>query len=84
MAEQGTRWDSKLDISVNEDSSSSDKTAGTLALARMFEYCETEARALNLPFVAYCLSLAMGALAEQVDDLDSGWSTELRFRRGGD
>jgi hypothetical protein len=37
-----------------------------------------------LPFVAYCLSLAMGALAEQVDELDDGFSAVPRLDRKGD
>jgi hypothetical protein len=84
MAEQGTRWNSELDILMKDDNLAVDKVATKLALARMVKYCEAEAHESSLPFVAYCLSLALGALAEQVDDLDGGWSTEPRLRRGGD
>lgn len=79
MAEQGTGWDSELDISLGEEKSTLDQTTSRLAFARMVKYCEQEAFTLNLPFVAYCLSLALGGLAEQVDDIEGGW-TEPRFR----
>lgn len=79
MAEQGTGWDSELDISLGEENSAKGSTQDKLAFARMVKYCEQEALGLKLPFVAYCLSLAMGALAEQVDDIDDGWA-EPRFR----
>lgn len=34
------------------------------ALARLVRYCESEATGLQLPFVAYCLSIAKAALVE--------------------
>ena len=37
---------------------------GVAALARLVRYCEAEASDLRLPFVAYCLSVAKVALAE--------------------
>lgn len=78
MAEQGTGWDSELEIAIGEGPNR-ERADNRLALARMVKYCETEARENNLPFVAYCLSLAMGALAEQVDDLENGWSVGSRL-----
>lgn len=50
------------------------------ALARMVRYCEDEANSLNLPFVAYCLSLATGALAEELDEKLIDWDSALRLR----
>ncbi|MCW5712930.1 MAG: hypothetical protein KIT43_00245 [Bauldia sp.] len=83
MDGQGTGWDSQLAIGSGEGSAR--ETADSkLILARMMKYCEDEAQALNLPFVAYCLSLAMGALAEHVDDLDAGWSHAQRLPRRAD
>lgn len=40
--------------------------SGVEALARFVKYCEAEAAGLNLSFVAYCLSIAKDALAEEV------------------
>jgi len=40
---------------------------GIAALARLVKYCEAEAADLKLSFVAYCLSIANGALAEEYD-----------------
>lgn len=80
MAEQGTRWDSQLE-NVSGEAAALDRASSSLVMARMMKYCEDEAQALNLPFVAYCLSLAMGALAEHVDDLGDGWSTRPRPAR---
>lgn len=39
---------------------------GVEALQRFVEYCEDEAAGLNLSFVAYCLSIAKDALAEEL------------------
>jgi hypothetical protein len=41
-------------------------TNGIAALARLMKYCEDEAAGLRLPFIAYCLSMANVALAEEV------------------
>lgn len=38
---------------------------GIEALTRFVKYCEAEATGLNLSFVAYCLSIAKDALAEE-------------------
>ncbi|MGV8840878.1 MAG: hypothetical protein ACWA6X_11310 [Bauldia sp.] len=78
MAAQGTGWDSQLGISAG-DGPDKEKADGRLVLARMLKYCEAEALETGLPFVAYCLSLALGALAEQVDDLENGWSVGSRL-----
>lgn len=86
MADQRTNWDSQLNISLGEGTAVMTKAEGKLALARLVKYCEDEAQEQNLPFVAYCLSLATGALAEEVDSLEGGaWSgNELRLRRKRD
>jgi hypothetical protein len=39
-------------------------TDGVAALVRLVKYCEAEASDLKLSFVAYCLSIAKGALEE--------------------
>jgi len=80
MAEQGTGWDRQLE-NVSGETAALDKANSSIVMARMMKYCEDEALALNLPFVAYCLSLAMGALAEHVDEFDAGWSTGPRSPR---
>jgi len=41
-------------------------TNGVEALKRLVKYCEDEAAGLNLSFVAYCLSIANNALAEEL------------------
>ena len=41
------------------------KSEGAVALSRFVKYCEAEAAGLNLAFVAYCLAIADGALAEE-------------------
>ena len=43
---------------------------GIATLARLVRYCEAEASDLKLSFVAYCLSIAIGALEEVSDDDD--------------
>ena len=53
-------------------------TDGIAALARLVKYCEVEASDLNLSFVAYCLALADGALAEEFDKEDF-----LKLAEGG-
>ena len=45
-------------------------TEGIDALARLVKYCEAEASGLNLSFVAYCLSLANGAIEEECANED--------------
>jgi hypothetical protein len=80
MAEQGTGWNGQLE-NVSGEAAALDRANSSLVIARMMKYCEDEAHALNLPFVAYCLSLAMGALAEHVDDLGGGWSATPRSTR---
>lgn len=48
---------------------------GVAALARLVKYCEVEASDLKLGFVAYCLSIANVALAEEFgipEGLDPG------------
>lgn len=83
MAAQGTRWNGQLENIMGE-AAALDRANSSLVMARMMKYCEDEALALHLPFVAYCLSLAMGALAEQVDELDDGFSAVPRLDRKGD
>lgn len=39
-------------------------TEGIATLYRLVQYCEAEASDLKLSFVAYCLSIAIGALEE--------------------
>ena len=43
---------------------------GIATLARLVRYCEAEASDLKLSFVAYCLSIAIGALEEVSNDDD--------------
>lgn len=50
------------------------------ALARMVRYCEAEAEELGLPFVAYCLAVAGGALAEEIDHQLIDWNEARRLR----
>jgi hypothetical protein len=47
-------------------------TDGIAALARLVKYCETEASDLKLSFVAYCLSIAKDALAEEFEPEPEG------------
>jgi hypothetical protein len=52
------------------------------ALARLIEYCRTEAAELNLSFVVYCLSMASAALNEGSDDHeDRAWDALSRRKR---
>lgn len=55
---------SSVDL-MNKLSTSTKNAQNVAALARMVKYCEAEASDLRLPFVAYCLSVAKVALAEE-------------------
>ncbi|MGD9737859.1 MAG: hypothetical protein AB7O56_04040 [Bauldia sp.] len=57
-------------------SSTNDKAA----LARMVKYCAAEAEELGLTFVAYCLAVAGGAIAEEVDHQLIDWNEARRLR----
>ncbi len=50
----------------NADMGMMNNPDGIAALARLVKYCEAEASDLKLSFVAYCLSIANVALAEEV------------------
>ena len=49
---------------MNKITTSTRNADNVAALARVVRYCEAEASDLRLPFVAYCLSVAKVALAE--------------------
>lgn len=53
------------------------------ALSRIIQYCEEEAAELDLPFVAYFLSMATGALAEEANSsvIDFPTVTRLHGRK---
>jgi hypothetical protein len=50
------------------------------ALARLIEYCRTEAAEMNLSFVVYCLSMASASLNESIES-DGGHSWDNRRKR---
>lgn len=58
------------DVTLNATTKAMKKTDGIAALSRLVGYCEAEASDLKLSFVAYCLSIAKGALAEETGGLD--------------
>lgn len=54
-----------IDDNEEEKGKRMENEKGIQALARFVKYCEDEAAGLNLSFVAYCLSIANDALAEE-------------------
>ena len=51
------------------------------ALARLIEYCRTEASEMNLSFVVYCLSMASASLSEGTDGQEGRpWNLSRRKR----
>jgi hypothetical protein len=51
------------------------------ALARLIEYCRTEASEMNLSLVVYCLSMASASLKEGMDSQEGRtWDLGRRKR----
>lgn len=67
-----TLGEGKVEMALTDD-----KTA----LARLIEYCRTEASEMNLSFVVYCLSMASASLKEGMDGPEGRpWDLNRRKR----
>ena len=65
MAIKGNLQLSQLEHLPREKTRAMKNVEGIAALSRLVNYCEAEASDLKLSFVAYCLSIAKVALAEE-------------------
>lgn len=67
-----TLGEGKVEMALTEDKA---------ALARLIEYCRTEASEMNLSFVVYCLSMASASLNEGMDGQAArSWDPSRRKR----